>query len=90
MKSLTLGVEAFLFEICRSKLLEMQWFGNLYSIVLDVRAWASTLVRPLKARAMDMWRRARDYAESFMKKDGGELLRQIARLRDAVRQKPPA
>lgn len=89
-KSLTLGVEAFLFDICRDKLLQMAWFARLYSVVLDVRAWASRLVRPLKLRAMAVFARLRAKAVALMEQTGGTFARRIARLRNAMRQKPPA
>lgn len=89
-KSLTLGVEAFLFDICRDKLLQIEWFRRLYSLVLDLRAWASKLVNPLKLRARMVWERARDATATWMARDKGEFMRRIERLRAAVRQKPPA
>ncbi|MEK4033402.1 hypothetical protein WOA01_10645 [Methylocystis sp. IM2] len=58
-KSLTLGVEAFLFDICRDKLLQMAWFARLYSIVIEIRDWSLALVRPLKLRAMASFARTR-------------------------------
>ncbi|GLI91719.1 hypothetical protein [Methylocystis echinoides] len=88
VKSLTLGVEAFLFDICRDKLLQMAWFARLYSIVLDIRAWATLMVKPFKLQALTAWNRIRDQAQTLMVRDGGELKRRIARLRDAVRQRP--
>ncbi len=89
-KSLTLGVEAFLFDICRDKLLQMAWFARLYSIVLEIRDWALSLVRPLKLRAMEAFFRLRARADAFLEKNGGDFLRRAAQLRDALRQKPPA
>jgi hypothetical protein len=90
VKSVTLGVEAFLFDICRAKLLQMQWFGQLYSLVLDVRAWAATLVAPVKARALATLTRLRAAAVSLLDVEGGELTRRVTRLRDAIRRKPSA
>lgn len=90
VKSLTLGVEAFLFDICRDKLLQMPWFARLYSIVLDVRAWALALVNPIKLRALAHLRRLRDSALALLSGDGGGLLRKIAQLRNTVRNKPRA
>ncbi|WBJ99715.1 hypothetical protein [Methylocystis parvus] len=84
-KALTLGVEAFLFDICRDKLLQMQWFGRVYSIVLDIRAWASMLVRPYKTRLAEIGRDIRIYAEQFIGKEGGAFSRRIARLRELAR-----
>lgn len=87
VKSLTLGVEAFLFDICRDKLLQMEWFAGLYSMILDIRAWSSMLVKPMKLRALTAWSRIRDRASAFLSEDGDDLKRRIARLRDAVRQR---
>jgi hypothetical protein len=66
----------------------MAWFARLYSIVLDIRAWATLMVKPFKLQALTAWNRIRDQARTFMARDGGELKRRIARLRDAVRQRP--
>jgi hypothetical protein len=89
-KTLALGVEAFLFDICRNKLLEIEWFAQFYSIVLDVRAWASLLVRPYRARATEFMHRLQAYAKSLLGKNGDEFTRRIARLRELAKAKPPA
>ncbi|WP_442754824.1 hypothetical protein ACNHKD_17810 [Methylocystis sp. JAN1] len=86
VKALALGVEAFLFDICRDKLLQMQWFCRLYSLVLDVRAWAAMLVSPIRPRLAELRRALRAYAEGFVGGDGG-LSRRIARLRELARPK---
>ncbi len=64
VKSLTLGVEAFLFDICRDKLLQMEWFAGLYSIILDIRAWSSRLVKPVRMQALALWSRVRERARA--------------------------
>lgn len=87
VKTLTLGVEAFLFDICREKLLQMPWFGRFYSMVLDVRAWASMLVKPYKARLVELGRALRAYAQDVIGKDGGEFSRRVAQLREMARPK---
>ncbi len=87
VKSLTLGVEAFLFDICRDKLLQMPWFARVYSIVLDIRAQASMLVKPMKQRALAIWTLVRDQALSLTTRDGAVLRERIARLREAVRNR---
>jgi hypothetical protein len=87
IKTLTLGIEAFLFDICREKLLEMEWFGRFYSLVLDFRAWATMLVKPYKERALAYATRIRAYAASLLGKEGGDLHRRIARLRELARPK---
>ncbi len=90
VKSLTLGVEAFLFDICRDKLLQMQWFGGLYAIVLEARAWASLMVAPFTARVMATLARLRATAAAIFGVEGGAFTRRMARLRDAIRQRPSA
>lgn len=90
VKSLTLGVEAFLFDICRDKLLQMPWFAQLYSLVLDLRAWALALVRPLQLRVLAQLRRLREYALALITGEGEGILQRIAQLREAIRKKTRA
>lgn len=90
VKSLTLGVEAFLFDICRDKLLQMPWFAQLYSIVLDLRAWALALVKPMQLRVLAQLRRLRESALALLAGEGEGLLRRIAQLREAIRNKTRA
>jgi hypothetical protein len=49
-KFLGLGVTAFIFDLTRPKLLQMQWFARLYEWVLALRAKAADLVNPIKLR----------------------------------------
>jgi hypothetical protein len=49
-KFLGVGVAAFVFDVTRPKLLEMQWFERLYEFVLALRAKAKELVDPVKQR----------------------------------------
>jgi len=90
VKSLTLGIEAFLFDICRDKLLQMTWFAQFYSMVLDLRAWALALVRPLQLRALAHLRRLRESTLALLAGEGEGFAQRIARLRDAIRNKPRA
>jgi hypothetical protein len=53
-KFLGVGVTAFLFDVTRSKLLEMVWFEKLYEFVLTLRAKAKAIVDPIKARILEM------------------------------------
>lgn len=89
-KTLALGVMSFLFDICRDKLMQMERFRQLYSVVLSLRAWASEMVAPFKRRiaeALDaMYRRI----EAFIGIDSGTLRSRIARMRAAARQKRSA
>jgi hypothetical protein len=49
-KFLGVGVAAFVFDVTRPKLLEMQWFEKLYDFVIELRAKAAELVDPIKLR----------------------------------------
>jgi hypothetical protein len=49
-KFLGVGVAAFVFDVTRPKLLEMQWFESLYDFVIELRARAAALVDPIKLR----------------------------------------
>jgi hypothetical protein len=52
-KFLGVGVAAFIFDVTRDKLLEMDWFETLYEFVMELRAKANTLVDPVKLRIRD-------------------------------------
>ena len=53
-KFLGVGVTAFVFDVTRSKLLEMAWFEKLYEFIMGLRAKAKALVDPIKARIVGM------------------------------------
>jgi hypothetical protein len=55
-KFVGVGVTAFIFDVTRSKLLEMQWFKKLYEFILTIRAKATALVNPIKQRIRDILR----------------------------------
>ena len=78
-KIVGVGVTAFLFDVTRSKLLEMPWFEALYNYVMALRAKATALVEPVKRRILDM-----------VSGDGdgwtARTLRLIARFRKSVHQ----
>ena len=50
------GVTAFIFDVTREKLLEMNWFEKLYEFIMDLRAKAMALVEPVKARIANLLR----------------------------------
>jgi hypothetical protein len=52
-KFLGVGVAAFVFDVTRDKLLEMDWFESLYEFVIEMRAKARELVDPIKSRIRD-------------------------------------
>jgi len=53
-KFLGVGVAAFVFDVTRPKLLEMQWFERLYDFVIELRARAAALVDPIKLRIKEV------------------------------------
>jgi hypothetical protein len=55
-KFVGVGVTAFIFDVTRSKLLEMPWFERLYEFILFVRARAKELVDPIKQRIREILR----------------------------------
>ena len=78
-KFLGVGVAAFIFDVTRPKLLEMQWFETLYEFVMGLRAKAAALVNPIKMRIVEA-----------LRGDGGgwssRMLRLIQRFRKSVHE----
>jgi hypothetical protein len=77
-KFLGVGVTAFVFDVTRDKLLEMQWFETLYDFVIALRAKAAALVEPIQRRIK----------EALRGDDGrsSRMLRLIQRFRKSVHQ----
>ena len=78
-KFLGVGVAAFIFDVTRPKLLEMEWFEKLYDFVMALRAKANALVDPIRARI-----------KHALRGDGGgwssRMLRLIQRFRKRVHE----
>ena len=53
-KIVAFAIIAFLFEICRDKLMQMAWFRKIYALVVRVNDWAHHLIDPYKA-ALKAW-----------------------------------
>ncbi|MCP3404109.1 hypothetical protein [Bradyrhizobium sp. CCGB01] len=53
-KLLGVGVTAFVFDVTRDKLMEMQWFERVYDLVMKLRAKAAELVDPIKRRVREL------------------------------------
>jgi hypothetical protein len=49
-KTVGVGCAAFLFEICRPKLLELAWFVRVHDWTLAARAWAQRQIAPFQRR----------------------------------------
>jgi len=73
------GITAFIFDVTREKLLEMRWFEALYEFILTIRAKATALVEPVKARIRDVLRGEGDNWSA-------RTLRLIQRFRRSVRE----
>lgn len=55
-KFIGVGVTAFIFDVTRTKLLQMGWFKKVYQFILMLRAKAAAMVEPVKHRIRDMLR----------------------------------
>ncbi len=78
-KFLGVGVAAFIFDVTRPKLLEMEWFETLYEFIIELRAKASALVDPIKLRIKEALGGGGDGWSSRM-------LRLIQRFRKSVHE----
>jgi len=55
-KFVGVGVTAFIFDVTRDKLLEMNWFEKLYEFIIDLREKAKAMVEPVKQRMVNLLR----------------------------------
>jgi hypothetical protein len=78
-KFVGVGVTAFIFDVTRTKLLQMDWFKKIYQFILMLRAKAAALVEPVKQRIRDMLRGDGDGWSARM-------LRLIQRFRKSVHE----
>jgi hypothetical protein len=76
-KFLGVGVAAFVFDVTRDKLLEMDWFEALYEFIIKLRAKATALTDPIKLRI-----------KNALTGDGSSsrMLRLIQRFRKSVHE----
>lgn len=86
-KTFALGVTSFLFDICRDKLMQMQWFCRFYSLMLDIRAWAHALVAPFKAHIHKVVGTLRARLADVIGHERSAFERRVARLRQLARAK---
>lgn len=78
-KFVGVGVTAFIFDVTRTKLLEMGWFNKIYQSIMMLRARAAALVEPVKRRIRDM---LRGDGEGW----SARMLRLIQRFRKSVHE----
>jgi hypothetical protein len=82
-KLIGLGVTAFIFDLTRPKLLQLNWFAALYRRVRVWLDWAHALVDPIKLRLKSTLR-------AFGPGQTGRTLRLISRIRRRMRAPRPA
>jgi hypothetical protein len=73
-KFIGVGVLAFIFDVTRSKLLQIGWFRAIYAFMLDIRHRAGEIVAPVLARIKATVARFRSNSSS-------RWLRMVQRLR---------
>ena len=78
-KFVGLGVTAFIFDVTRSKLMQMAWFKKVYEFIMAMRAKAADLVQPIKQRIKEVLRGGGDSWSS-------RTLRLIQRFRKSVHE----
>src|SRR5919198_2063347 len=78
-KFVGVGVTAFIFDVTRAKLLQMAWFKKTYEFIMEMRAKAAALVKPIKQRIREILRGDGDGWSS-------RTLRLIARFRKSVHE----
>ena len=78
-KFVGVGVTAFIFDVTRDKLLEMNWFERLYEFIIDLREKAKALVEPIKEKIAEFLRGS---GEGW----SARTLRLIQRFRKSVHQ----
>jgi len=78
-KFVGLGVTAFIFDVTRSKLMQMAWFKKVYEFIMVMRAKAAELVQPIKQRIKEVLHGGGDGWSS-------RTLRLIQRFRKSVHE----
>lgn len=73
------GATAFLFDICRERLLTLGWFARLYCWVVAIKHWAQARVAPAMAQIKTAVRTLKARARAFF--PSGRLARRIILLR---------
>src|SRR6188472_2645843 len=78
-KFVGVGVTAFIFDVTRTKLLQMAWFKKVYEFIMAMRAKAAALVQPIKQRIREILRGSGEGWSS-------RTLRLIQRFRKSVHE----
>lgn len=81
-KIVGLGSTAFVFDVARTKLLQLPWFRWMYDQVMAWRAWAHELVDPIVLEI-------KHHMALLKPRRAGRALRLLMRIRRRVRTPPP-
>jgi len=82
-KLLGLGITAFIFDVTRDKLLQMDWFRRMYDWFMWARDWAHAQTEPIRQRVAQLkW--------LLTPQRAGRFLRRLIRLRRRAYRSRPA
>src|SRR5262245_16151892 len=82
-KVVSLGVTAFIFDLTRPKLLQMDWFRRLYEWVMRGIDWAHAVVDPVK-------RRLKSFFRMWSPRRASRTLKLLRRIRHHMQTRPAA
>lgn len=82
-KFVTLGITAFIFDLTREKLLQLDWFRLVYDYVMWLRDYAHELIDPIKRRIR--WR-----MRLLMPQRSRRAFRLLSRIRRRMHTPQPA
>ena len=81
-KMIGLALTVFLFDLCRPKLMELQWFRWLYDWVQRARLWSAAQVAPIREEI----RQRVALIKARLAPSRASLLRMAERLRSKIRR----
>lgn len=80
-KTVGLGVTAFVFDVCRPRLMTLPWFARFYLWVIAVRDWAHTKVDPYKTAIRNRVADLHAELRARFAKEAPSLMGRLAALR---------
>lgn len=80
-KFLGVGVTAFVFDVTRSKLLQIPWFHRMYDWFIWLRGWSREITEPIRQRV-------RKLAWMLKPQRAGRFMRLFMRLRRRANRNP--
>jgi hypothetical protein len=87
-KAAGLGVTAFLFDVCRNRLMTLRWFAIFYGRVIAFRTWAHDLVEPYRVQLRQEIAQLRSRVAAFLGRDGApSIVARLAHVRAQIRDR---